>query len=143
LKYANEEEDRKKRYEMAQKLEQQIIAKQKQQDILYLDWLEAKISEQLFLRMNQSLEERITSLKRDKEKLLQEEKQQQDKIQVIEGFANRIKSQGISKNIIEQMVSRIIVYDNCDCEEIQNIGVNKEEAKNGLIVIEYNYNNWR
>lgn len=143
LKYANEEDDRQKRYEMAQKLEQQIAAKQKQQDILYLDRLEAKISEQLFLRMNQSIEDRITSLKRDKEKLLQEEKKLQDKIQVVEGFVNRIKSQGISKNIIEQMVNRVIVYDSCDSEELQNIGFSMDEAKNGLIIIEYNYNNWR
>lgn len=143
LKYANEEDDRQKRYEMAQKLEQQIAAKQKQQDILYLDRLEVKISEQLFLRMNQSIEDRITSLKRDKEKLLQEEKKLQDKIQVVESFVNRIKSQGISKNIIEQMVNRVIVYDSCDSEELQNIGLSMDEAKNGLIIIEYNYNNWR
>ncbi len=143
LRYANEEDERQKRYEMAQKLEQQIATKQKQQDILYLDRLEAKISEQLFLRMNQSIEDRITSLKRDKEKLLQEEKKLQDKIQVVEGFVNRIKSQGISKNIIEQMVNRVVVYDSCDSEELQNIGLSMEEAKNGLIIIEYNYNNWR
>lgn len=143
MKYANEEDDRQKRYEMAQKLEQQIAAKQKQQDILYLDRLEAKISEQLFLRMNKSIEDRITSFKRDKEKLLQEEKKQQDKIQVVEGFVNRIKSQGISKNIIEQMVNRVIVYDSCDSDELRSIGLSLDEAKNGLIVIEYNYNNWR
>ncbi len=143
LRYANEEDDRQKRYEMAQKLEQQIAAKQKQQDILYIDRLEAKISEQLFLRMNQTIEDRITSLKRDKEKLLQEEKKLQDKLQVVEAFVNRIKSQGISKNIIEQMVNRVIVYDSCDSEELQNTGLSMDEAKNGLIIIEYNYNNWR
>ncbi|WP_313561144.1 recombinase family protein [Ruminiclostridium cellobioparum] len=143
LKYCNEEDDRQKRYEMAQKLEQQIAAKQKQQDILYLDRLEAKISEQLFIRMNKNIEERISTLRKETEKLLEEEKKQLDKMHVVENFINRIKTQGINKNIIEQMVNRIIVYDSSDSAELRNTGMSMEEIKNGLIVIEYNYNNWR
>lgn len=143
LKYSNEEDDRQKRYEMAQKLEQQIAAKQKQQDILYLDRLETKISEQLFTRMNKNIEERISILKKETEKLLEEEKKQLDKMHVVENFINRIKNQGINKNIIEQMVSRIIVYDSSDSAELKHAGMSGEEIKNGLIVIEYNYNNWR
>ncbi len=143
LKYSNEESDGRKRHEMAQKLDQQIIARQKQQDILYLDRLEEKISEQLFFRMNKGLEDKINLLKKEKEMLLEEEKKQLDKMHVVESFINRIKNQGINKNIIELMVNRIIVYDNSDIAELQNIGLSKEEIKNGLIVIEYNYNNWR
>ena len=143
LKYCNEEEDRQKRYELVQRLDQQITAKQKQQDILYIDRLEAKISEQLFSRMNLSIEERINTLKSEKEKLLEEEKKQIDKLHVVESFINRIKTLGINKNIIEQMVNRVIVYDNNDTAEIENIGFGREETRNGLIVIEYNYNNWR
>lgn len=143
LRYSNEEEDRKKRVEMAQRLEQQIISKQKQQDILYLDRLEAKISEQLFIRMNKNIEERINSLRKEKEGLYEEEKKQQDKMHVVENYINRIKSQGINKSIIEQMVNRIIVYDSSDRTELQHIGISEEEINNGLIVIEYNFNNWR
>ena len=143
LKYVNEEDDRRKRFEMAQRLEQQIAAKQKQQDILYLDRLEAKISEQLFIRMNKNIEDKIILLRKDKEKLIEEEKKQLDKALVVENFINRIKTQGLNKNIIEQMVNRIIVYDSGDSEELKNIGMSQEEINNGLIVIEYNYNNWR
>lgn len=128
---------------MAQRLEQQIISKQKQQDILYLDRLEAKISEQLFIRMNKNIEERINSLRKEKEGLYEEEKKQQDKMHVVENYINRIKSQGINKSIIEQMVNRIIVYDSSDRTELQHIGISEEEINNGLIVIEYNFNNWR
>ncbi len=143
LKYDDAEEERRKRYEAAQKLEQQITARQKQQDILYSDRLESKISEQLFSRMNRGIEEKINSLKQEKEKLLEEEQKQLDQMCFIDGFINKIRTQGINKNIIEMMVNRVIVYDSGDSTQVQNIGLNKDEIKNGLIVIEYNYNNWR
>lgn len=143
LKCCNEEEDRQKRAEQAQRLEQQIAAKQKQQDILYLDRLEAKISEQLFIRMNKGIEDRIVLLKKEKALLLQEEKKQLDNIHLAQSLINRIKTQGINKNIIEQMVNRVLVYDGGDNIELQGIGLDREELKSGLIVIEYNYNNWK
>lgn len=141
IQYSSIEEERKKRYDLLQKLEQQIVAKQKQQDVLYLDRLEAKISEQLFSRMNKSIEDRIGSLKQEREKIYDEEKKQQDKIHIIENLINKIRTQGINKNIIELMVSRIVVYDSNDnCEAVN---LNKDETKNGMIVIEYNFNNWK
>lgn len=143
LNCCNEEEDRQKRAEQAQRLEQQIAAKQKQQDILYLDRLEAKISEQLFIRMNKGIEDRIVLLKKEKAQLLQEEKKQLDNIHLAQSLINRIKTQGINKNIIEQMVNRVLVYDGGDNIELQGIGLDGEELKSGLIVIEYNYNNWK
>lgn len=137
------EEERKKRADLLQKCEQQIAAKQKQQDILYLDRLETKISEQLFTRMNKSIEDRISSLRKEKESLYEEEKKQRDKLHVIESFINKIRTQGINKNIIELMVSRVIVYDSGDNCEASNLNLNKDEIKNGMIVIEYNFNHWQ
>jgi len=143
MSYKNNDNQEQLRREMAQKLEQQIIMKQKQQDTLYSDRLEAKISEQLFIRMNQSIEIRISSLKQELQKLKEEETKQIDKMNVIENFVNKIKNQGINKNIIERMVNRVVVYDSKD--EVDSMGdtLNNEELNNGLIVIEYNYNNWR
>ncbi|PYG89702.1 recombinase-like zinc beta ribbon protein [Ruminiclostridium sufflavum DSM 19573] len=137
----NEEREQQIR-ERIQKNEQQIIVKQKQQDVLYSDRLEDRISEQLFVRMNQIIESRISSLSQELEGLKEEENKQIDKVHVIDNFINKIKVQGINKNIIDLMVNRIVVYD-CN-DNIETMGnTSDNELTNGLIVIEYNFNNWR
>lgn len=128
--------------EKIQKVEQQIIVKQKQQDIIYCDRLEGKISEQLFARMNQGIESRINMLNQELQKLKEEQNKQIDKLHVIDNFINKIKTQGINKNIIDLMVNRIVVYDSNDNIEAMGAGIS-DELSNGLIVIEYNFNNWR
>ncbi len=123
------------------RFEQQIIQKQKQQDILYNDRLEGRISEQLFYRMNQSIENRISILKQEIEKLKEEEAKQLNKNQLIKNFINRIRTQGITKNIIELMVNKITVFDYKDVPP--ETDATMEDTENGCIVIEYNYNNWK
>ncbi len=136
----NEQEQQIK--EKLQKVEQQIVIKQKQQDVLYSDRLEGKISEQLFARMNPVIEARIRMLNQELERLRTEQNKQLDKLQIIDNFINKIKTQGINKNIIDLMVNRVIVYDSNDSIEALGEAVDDEGA-NGLIVIEYNFNNWR
>jgi len=138
--YDNQE---RKRQEMMRKHEEQIIIKQKQQDTLYSDRLEAKISEQLFIRMNKVIESQICLLRQELQKLKEIEAKYMDKMHIIESFINKIKNQGINKNIIDLMVSRIIVYDVSDSVESIGADIKQEELSNGLIVIEYNYNNWK
>lgn len=127
--------------QIIKKHEQQIFQKQKQQDILYSDRLEGRISEQLFTRMNQNLETRIGTIRQEIEKLREEEEKQLDKDQLIKNFINRIKTHGISKNIIDLMVNKITVFDNSD--EITDIDLPVKDTGNGYIVIEYNYSNWK
>jgi len=143
MSYKNNDNQEQQRRDLAQKLEQQIISKQKQQDVLYSDRLESKISEQLFTRMNQSIETRMTSLRQELQKLKEEETKQIDKMHIIENFINKIKTQGINKNVIDMMVNKIVVYDSKDGVEALGTTISEEELSNGLIVIEYNYNNWR
>lgn len=123
------------------KLEQQISIKQKQQDILYSDRLEGRISEQLFTRMNQNLESRIASTRQELEDMRAEESKELDKEQIIKNLISRIKTQGINKNIIDLMVNRIMVYDGKDSNRDTEIPM--EGNKSGRIVIEYNFNNWK
>ena len=133
----NEQEQQIK--EKLQKVEQQIVIKRKQQDVLYSDRLEGKISEQLFARMNPVIEARISMLNQELERLIAEQNKQLDKLQIIDNFINKIKTQGINKNIIDLMVNRVIVYDS-----IESLGTAvNDEGANGVIVIEYNFNNWR
>ncbi len=142
LKYEDINDQEQQIKEKIQKNEQQIIIKQKQQDVLYSDRLEGRISEQLFARMNQVIEARINILNQELEKLKEEENKHIDKLHVIDNFINKIKTQGINKNIIDLMVNRIVVYDSND--SIDAIGTKiSDEVDNGLIVIEYNFNNWR
>lgn len=142
--YKEQTEEGEKLHENLRKLEQQIAVKQKQQEMLYSDRLELKISEQLFARMNQNLEGRLNILKQQMENMKAEVDEEADKIKVIDSFMNRIKTSGINKNIIELMVSRIIVYDGTDSPDAVGLLMDREEeGKSGLIVVEYNYNNWR
>lgn len=142
-KCKNSDSQEQQRRDMMQKLEQQLVMKQRQQDTLYSDRLESKISEQLFVRMNQSIENRIVSIKQELDQLREKEMRETDKTHIIDNFIKKIKNQGINKNIISMMVSRIVVYDSEDDVSAAGENLKDEKQSNGLIVIEYNYNNWR
>lgn len=142
LNYEDINEQEQQIKDKIQKNEQQIILKQKQQDIIYSDRLEGKISEQLFDRMNKTIESRISMLNQELKMLREEQHKKVDKLHIIENFINKIKTQGINKNIIDLMVNKVMVYDSNDSVESVGAELNDEVA-NGLIVIEYNFNNWR
>lgn len=141
LNYSSEYVEKERLLHSIKRFEQQIIQKQKQQDILYNDRLEGRISEQLFYRMNQNLETRIAAIRQEVEKLKKEETKQLDKEQLIKNFVTRIKTQGITRNIIELMVNRITIFDNKDV--LPETDGTLEDTESGCIVIEYNYNNWK
>lgn len=141
INYSSEYVEKERLLHSIKRFEQQIIQKQKQQDILYNDRLEGRISEQLFYRMNQNLETRIATIKQEVEKLKKEETKQLDKEQLIKNFVTRIKTQGITRNIIELMVNKITVFDNKDV--LPETDGTLENTESGYIVIEYNYNNWK
>ncbi len=141
INYSSEYVEKERLLHSIKRFEQQIIQKQKQQDILYNDRLEGRISEQLFYRMNQNLETRIATIRQEVEKLKKEETKQLDKEQLIKNFVSRIKTQGITRNIIELMVNKITVFDNKDV--LPETDGTLEDTDSGCIVIEYNYNNWK
>ncbi len=141
INYSSEYVEKERLLHSIKRFEQQIIQKQKQQDILYNDRLEGRISEQLFYRMNQNLETRIATIRQEVEKLKKEETKQLDKEQLIKNFVTRIKTQGITRNIIELMVNKITVFDNKDV--LPETDGTLEDTDSGCIVIEYNYNNWK
>ncbi len=141
INYSSEYVEKERLLHSIKRFEQQIFQKQKQQDILYNDRLEGRISEQLFYRMNQNLETRIATIRQEVEKLKKEETKQLDKEQLIKNFVTRIKTQGITRNIIELMVNKITVFDNKDV--LPETDGTLEDTESGCIVIEYNYNNWK
>ncbi len=141
INYNSEFVEKERLLHSIKRFEQQIIQKQKQQDILYNDRLEGRISEQLFFRMNQNIETRISTIRQEVEKLKEEETKQLDKEQLLKNFVTRIKTQGITRNIIELMVNKITVFDSKDM--LPETDATLEDTENGCIVIEYNYNNWK
>lgn len=141
INYSSEYVEKERLLHSIKRFEQQIIQKQKQQDILYNDRLEGRISEQLFYRMNQNIETRIATIRQEVDKLKKEETKQLDKEQLIKNFVTRIKTQGITRNIIELMVNKITVFDNKDV--LPETDGTLEDTDSGCIVIEYNYNNWK
>lgn len=141
INYNSEFVEKERLLHSMKRFEQQIIQKQKQQDILYNDRLEGRISEQLFFRMNKNIETRMSTIRQEVEKLKEEETKQLDKEQLLKNFVTRIKTQGITRNIIELMVNKITVFDSKDM--LPETDATLEDTENGCIVIEYNYNNWK
>lgn len=121
------------------KLEQLISAKQRQQDILYLDKLEGKISESLFLRTNQNIENRINQLRHEIEKLADKKAHDLKCDDIISEKVAELKQFGITRELVMLLVSRIIIYDPGD--NATAFITSEEEKKavkaNGAIVIEF------
>ena len=125
------------------KLEQHMFSKQKQQDVLYMDRLEGRISEQLFTRMNQSIENRISQLRHEIEK---QRIWKADNIN-LESEIGRIReclsSGALPFEVIRLMVHRITVFDegdNTEALDLTPLSIEDKEAaaKSGLILIDVN-----
>jgi len=131
-----------------EKLKQQLQTKQRQQDTLYLDRLEGKISEQLFIRMNQHIEEKIMQLKNEIQKREKESLKKNDFRKVYSEFRKSIENGYINNEMAKTLVEKIIVYERGDNMENLNI---EEEAKNknsdndagnngcGVIVVDFKF----
>ncbi|MCX7923369.1 MAG: recombinase family protein [Clostridia bacterium] len=127
------------------KLEQQIVSKQKQQDILYSDRLEGKISEQLFTRMNANIENRISQLRHEIEKTKSTKCKDLNAEEAIVQVIKRINERGITREMVSWMVERIIVFDAGDgiegeYDELFTADMKDHIVKNGAVVIDFKFN---
>lgn len=124
-----------------EKLQQQILEKQKQQDILYMDRLEGKISEQLFIRMNHTIENRISNFKRELERNSTYDIKTLGMEKIMEQFEEYILENGLTHQMVISMVDRIMVFDKDD-----DIHLDTEEEKyeydneDGAIIINFKFN---
>lgn len=93
-----------------QKLEKQLALKQKQQETLYMDRLEGKISEQLFMRINQNLENKISMLKLEISRACDNKGAPAfgEPLDKVRGY---LEQGYISNEIIKEIVDSIAVYD--------------------------------
>lgn len=122
-------------------LKRQLREKQRQQDVLYLDKLEGRVSDQLFKRMNNNLENKISFLIKEIEELETRKCSVLSGEEIIGNVMNDIRENKINHETVRLLVKRIVVFDagdnpgNTPLQEIE-----KDLAgKNGMVVIEYNF----
>lgn len=127
------------------KLEQNILSKQRQQDVLYMDKLEGKISEQLFIRMNVNIENRISQLRHEIEKEKNRNSESLDIYELVLNSFKHINEKGLTNEMIRMFVEKILVFDKGDDLnkfEIPGLSIEqkvKAEEK-GAILIEFKHN---
>ncbi len=93
------------------KLEQQLKQKLKQQEILYTDRLEERISQNLFVKMNKQLEERISVLRGEVEILASNSQTGPDTGAMIREILAGLEKSRFTNEMVKCLVNRITVYD--------------------------------
>jgi site-specific DNA recombinase len=83
----------------------------RQQELLYLDRLEGRISEQLFERMNQQMEKRLAVLERELESLETANTERPDLIALARDAAAVLSGGELTHEMAQAAVSRITVYE--------------------------------
>lgn len=127
------------------RLEQQLLYKRRQQEILYLDRLENKISEQLFLRTNKSLEDKIGQISWEIMKVKRKMPEKMDYDLLIGKILVDMKKRGLTQEIVKLMVRRITVYAPGDRlqegHRADGAAETCDVAESGVLFIEYNFGN--
>jgi hypothetical protein len=93
------------------KLGQQLLAKQRQQDILYQDKLDEKISEELFVRTNKALEARLGYLKAELLRLQKTDRMISDSGTIMAKAEQLLQEKGLTNRLVRLLVESIIVFD--------------------------------
>ncbi|HOM02384.1 MAG TPA: recombinase family protein [Acetivibrio sp.] len=130
---------------LRKKLLKQMETKQKQQEILYQDRLENKISESLFLRMNEQLENRISAIKQEIFQLDARKTESEDLNDKANELRNYISNNGLTNEVVKLIINRIIVFDKGDnyTDEKWNLNLSKKEKTYielyGAVIIEYSF----
>jgi site-specific DNA recombinase len=123
------------------RLEQLITSKYRQQETLYLDKLEGKITEQLFMRMNTNIENRLVQLKNEierKEKLQNCDLNWEEKIKA---FCSEIGQGVLTNEMMKLLIRKINVFD-CNMRYNKEREVLEESPqclKEGDLVIEFGF----
>lgn len=108
----------------------------RKQDILYMDKLEGRISNQLFERTNTYIEDSIKVIKSEINSL--ESIKDSSKEKIIKSFKKYIFNGNITNAMIKALVKKIIVFDPDDKFPVKLNGKEMKKAiKHGLVIIEY------
>lgn len=125
------------------RLEQQLKQKLKQQEMLYTDRLEERITQNLFVKMNKQLEERISILKGEIEILASILHTRPDADSLISEMQAELEKNKLTNEIVKCIVKKITVYDPGDrLADSHSSLFNPEGFQNeyGTIVIDFKIN---
>ncbi len=95
----------------AERLELQLAARQRQQDILYRDKLEGKISEELFTRTNNYIEKSISLLKDEIRQLREAAARCFDPEEALRKAAEILSAGGLTNRLVRMLVDSVSVYE--------------------------------
>lgn len=123
--------------------ERQLLLRLRQQEMLYSDRLEGRITEQLFTRMNNQLEARICGLRQEAQRLVFESTGGNRLEDCIKAVLARFERGVINNGTARTAVEAITVYDAGDIppEPVQKAFADNEgTGAKGLIVIDFKMN---
>ena len=126
-------------------IKKQIEYKKRQQEIIYQDRLEGKISEELFLRINEKIEKNILVLKKEIESIEKRNFEIKDINNFLESIKNNICKKGITHKIAKLVINKIVVFEKGEeySEKLWDLNISDEEKKNikenGAVIIEYDF----
>lgn len=125
-------------------LERRMKEKQRQQEVLYIDKLEGRISEQLFMRLNNNFENRIAGLLNGMEKLKSSRTTVLSAEGIVDNAAARLRDGLITHEAARLLVKRILVVDGGDvdggiCDNSIGEAEKKAMRENGGLIIEYRF----
>lgn len=125
-------------YMSLSKLEQLIKTKRKQQDILYTDRLEGRISQQLFERMNSNLEKSIELVERDIAFAHKKACTVNNQDAIMEAL-DIFKNTGLKRDIIKLAVEKITVFDNQTGISDENDDIKKKPTSTNTVQIDFSF----
>ncbi|MDQ2085013.1 recombinase family protein [Herbivorax sp. ANBcel31] len=124
-------------------IKKQIECKKRQQEIIYQDKLEKKISEELFLRVNKQIEKKLLVLRKEVENTKKRNFKIGDINSFVENIKNNLYIKGITHEITRLIVNKIVIFEKGEeyIEKLWNLNITKEQErdikKNGAVIIEY------
>lgn len=125
----------------AERVQKQLAACRRQQEMLYMDRLGGRISEQLFIRMNRGLEERLRANEMELERLALKASDGKDIDRLITEAIARFERGQLTNELARLVVSRITVYEQGDSLPLLfNFEGEAPDSGAGTIIIDYRMN---
>lgn len=122
----------------AERNARQLALRLKQQETLYSDRLEGRISGQLFDRMNEQLEARIAALRQEELRLAGERGGGRSAAEWIGDLLKELDEGTVSNGIIRAAVDAVTVYDGGDAApDVPGVDRPEGGSPHGLIVIDF------
>ncbi|MDP4093603.1 MAG: recombinase family protein [Bacillota bacterium] len=132
--------DRSETKNQKERLEQLLLSKLKQQDILYIDKLEGRISERLFTRTNSTFEARICQIKNELASIENTAADNMDTGEIIEKALAQLEHFELNREIIRSVVKKVIVLDSGDdLSRYPELQQKKSISSVGAVVIDFLY----